>query len=300
MPELPEVETIRNGLRRFVLNKEIKTFIINDQKLGLSLAGLKKLRGDSLIEVSRLGKMLIFSFKHSNLKLLVHLKMTGQLIFCLDNRIKRNGKPVVSSSILLAGGHSDKKLINISDSDLKYIRFQIIFSDGYRLVLNDARRFAYVKLVNPVIFSIIQKRFGLEPLSNNFSFKNFLSLITSRPNKNIKAFLLNQSLIAGIGNIYADEILFATKINPQKKVGDLNLKQQKAMYDNIKRILRLAVKKRGTTFNTYVDAEGQSGGFVKLLKVYGRDGDKCYNCGKIIKKTKIAGRGTRYCPKCQV
>jgi len=299
MPELPEVETIRNGLRRFILNKEIKTFIINDQKLGLSLAGLKKIRGDSLAEVGRLGKMLIFSFKCSDLKLLVHLKMTGQLIFCLDDRVKQNGKLVNSTRVLLAGGHSNKRLTNISGADLKYIRFQIIFSDGYRLVLNDARRFAYVKLVNPVIFSVIKKRFGLEPLSKDFSFKKFLSLIKNRSNKNIKAFLLDQSLIAGIGNIYADEILFATKINPQKKVGDLSLKQQKAMYDNIKIILRLAVKKRGTTFNTYVDAEGQSGGFVKLLKIYGRDGDKCYNCGKIIKKTKIAGRGTCYCPKCQ-
>ncbi|HPT08709.1 MAG TPA: bifunctional DNA-formamidopyrimidine glycosylase/DNA-(apurinic or apyrimidinic site) lyase [bacterium] len=300
MPELPEVETIRNGLSRFVLNREINTFIINDKKLNLSLSGLKKLRGDSIIKIDRLGKMLIFSFKNNDLKLLVHLKMTGQLIFCLDDRKKSNGKPMTSTQVLVAGGHSSNKLTNISGDDLKYIRFQIIFSDAYRLVLNDARRFAYIKLVSPVVFSIIQKRFGLEPLSSDFSFKKLVSLIKKRYKKNIKAFLLDQSLIAGIGNIYADEIMFASKINPYKKAGDLNLSKQRELYSNIKRILRLAVKKRGTTFNTYVDAQGHSGQFIKLLKVYGRAGAKCYNCGRIIKKIKIAGRGTCYCPKCQI
>ncbi len=294
MPELPEVETIRSGLCRFVLNKEIKTFIINDKKLNLNLSSLRKLRGDSFSKIERLGKMLVFSFNKHEAKMLVHLKMTGQLIFCRNNKLKVKSEV---EKILLAGGHSGNEDFTIND--LKYVRFQIFFSNGYKLVLNDARRFAYVKIVGPTIFALEKKRFGLEPLSTKFIWKNFSILMNKHPKRNIKAFLLDQGLIAGIGNIYADETLFASGVNPQKKVGDLNEKQKKIIFQNIKRILKLAVKKRGTTFSNYVDAKGLSGGFSKLLKVYNRDGDKCYKCGRIIKKTKIAGRGTHFCSYCQ-
>lgn len=287
MPELPEIETIRNGLRRFVLNQAISSFEIKDKKLPIKATDLNKIKGDKFSDVLRLGKLLIFTFKKSDKKLLVHLKMTGQLVY-------------LEEKTLLAGGHSEKKKHNLQLEDLKHIRFQINFANNHKLVLNDTRRFAYVRLVGEKDFFEVKKRFGLEPLSiKEFSYSNFLKLIDKRPRKNIKAFLLDQSLIAGIGNIYADETLFASRVSPKRTVGSLKEIEKKKIFDNIRRILKLAVAKRGTTFSDYVDAEGKSGGFVKLLKVYGRNGKKCPNCKGEIEKIRVAGRGTHYCPKCQ-
>lgn len=290
MPELPEVQTILNGLRRFVLNRPISSFEILDKKIEIKSSELIKIKGDFFSDASRLGKLLFFSFSKNDKKLLVHLKMTGQLIFCSNNKDKA----------ILAGGHSDKGQSKINCADLKYIRFKILFKDGSMLVLNDTRRFAYVRLADRDQFSEVKARFGLEPLDKkDLTYPRFLKLTEIRARKNIKAFLLDQSLIAGIGNIYADEILFASKISPLKKVAELRESDKKILFTNIYKILKLAVDKKGTTFSDYVDAEGRGGGFLKLLKVYGRDGDNCYKCAGIIEKIKVAGRGTCYCPKCQ-
>lgn len=289
MPELPEVETIRSGLDRLLLNKKIKAFIINDSKLSLDLKRLKELEGDYLAEIGRLGKMLVFSFRRSKRKLLIHLKMTGQLIVRRDQARKR---------VLLAGGHSDQAGSDL-EQNLKHIRFQVLLAGAYRLILNDARRFAYVKLLEAEDFPSEQERFGLEPLSGDFNWKNFSSLCSNHSAKNIKAFLLDQSLIAGIGNIYADETLSAAGISPLRKVADLSRAEQKNIFHHSRRLLRLAVKKRGTTFSNYLDAEGRSGGFLKLLKVYGRQGQECFKCQGTIRKIRLVGRGTHYCPKCQ-
>ncbi len=287
MPELPEVETIRNGLRRFVLNKEIKELNIFDKKLNSFLFGYRELENDKILEIDRIGKLLIFKFKKSSLFLLIHLKMTGQLVYLPKNSEK-----------LMVGGHSDSGRELIEKKDFKHLRFQINFLNGDILFLNDTRRFAYVKLVNLEELNQIKNRFGLEPLEK-IRYSDFSKLLERRANKNVKAFLLDQSLVSGIGNIYADEILFASGILPQRKVFSLKEAEKKLIFSNISRILKLAVKKRGTTFSNYIDAEGQTGGFVKLLKVYGRDGQKCQKCYNLILKDKVAGRGTHYCSKCQ-
>lgn len=287
MPELPEVETIRNGLRRFVLNKEILELKIFDKKLAPFLLGYKKLENDNLLEIDRIGKLLIFKFKKSSLFLLIHLKMTGQLVYLPKNSEK-----------LMVGGHSESGQGVIEKKDFKHLRFQINFLNGDVLFLNDIRRFAYVKLVNSEELNQIKNRFGLEPLEK-IKYSDFLRLLERRANKNVKAFLLDQSLVSGIGNIYADEILFASGVLPQRKVFSLKETEKKLIFSNISRILKLAVKKRGTTFSNYIDAEGQTGGFIKLLKVYGRDGQKCRKCNNLILKDKVAGRGTHYCSKCQ-
>ena len=116
---------------------------------------------------------------------------------------------------------------------------------------------------------------------------------------NVKAFLLNQEYIAGIGNIYADETLFKAGINPMRSLASLNASEQKKIFNSIKTILKESVKLRGTSFNNYVDTDGNKGNFAKKLRVYGRDGQRCVVCDSIIIKTKVAGRGTRHCPKCQ-
>ncbi len=291
MPELPEVETIKNGLSRFVLFKEIKNVFLIDLKLFSGAeSDLKKLKKDKISKIERFGKAIVFFFEKNKKKMIIHLKMTGQLVYFLQE--KNN------SSILTAGGHSEKKQKNLEIKDFKHLRFKISFTDNSFLALNDTRRFAYLKLLNDVELGEMRNKLGSEPFSSDFTFKLFLNILKNKK-KNIKAFLLDQKYVSGIGNIYADEILFASQVSPFRDVASLKLEEKKKIYSNIKRILKLAVKKKGTTFNDYVDASGQSGGFLPFLKVYGRKDQKCKICGQPISKTRLAGRGTHYCPKCQ-
>lgn len=291
MPELPEVETIRNGLSRFILFKEIKTPGLLDEKfLKGAEENLLELKKDEFSAIDRMGKALVFSFKKNKKKMIIHLKMTGQLLYFSGKNIEERA--------LLAGGHSEKRQDNLDLSDFKHIRLRVDFFDGSFLILNDTRRFAYLKMLNKEEFKEVRDKLGVEPLSDNFSFEYFLKILEGRK-KNVKAFLLDQSFVAGIGNIYADEILFASRVSPFRTVDSLNLKQRKIIYNNIKRILKLAIENRGTTFSNYVDADGKSGNFLKMLKVYGRKGEVCDNCGGLVLKTKLAGRGTHYCSKCQ-
>ncbi len=289
MPELPEVETIRNGLRRFILNQKISKVEILDKKILNDFPKKFNLLDDCFLEIDRVGKLLIFNFKKSSLKLLIHLRMTGQLVFCQKNKkIKK----------LILGGHSDRST-KINCQNLKHLRFKIIFKNGDELNLNDTRRFAKVSLVSPDVLLLEKKKFGIEPLSSEFSYLNFLEIIKNKKSKNIKSFLLDQSLIAGIGNIYADEILFSSKINPIRNVGSLSKLEVADLHKNINKIIKLAVDKKGTTFSDYVDIEGKSGSFLGFLQVYGRDALPCKKCKNTIKKIKLAGRGTHYCSFCQ-
>ncbi|PKM91726.1 DNA-formamidopyrimidine glycosylase [Candidatus Falkowbacteria bacterium HGW-Falkowbacteria-1] len=291
MPELPEVETIRNGLSRFVLFKEIKKLVLLDTNLFKGAENdLLKLRKDEFSQIDRLGKALVFSFKKSEKKMIIHLKMTGQLVYFSGKNLKEQA--------MLAGGHSEKGQNNLDISKFKHLRLRIEFFDNSFLILNDTRRFAYLKLLNIKEFEEVSGKLGVEPLSKGFSLSYFLKILEKRK-KNIKAFLLDQSFVVGMGNIYADEILFASKLSPFRSVDSLDLKQKKVLYNNIKKILKLAIKKRGTTFSDYVDADGKSGNFSSVLKVYGRKGQKCRSCNGLVGKTKLVGRGTHYCPKCQ-
>jgi len=209
--------------------------------------------------------------------------MTGQLIYQKKNKIT-------------AGGHGEldnKKLPN------KFSHIIFTFSDNSQLFFNDMRQFGYMKIVDEKELDKILNQFGIEPLDKDFNLKTFKKVLQNRKT-NIKQLLLNQKLIAGIGNIYADEICFYAKVKPSRKVLTLNEAEIKKLYQGSKQILKTAIKKRGTTFNNYRDADGKQGSFVSFLKVYGRAGELCKRCknGKI-KKIKQGGRGTHYCPDCQ-
>jgi formamidopyrimidine-DNA glycosylase len=286
MPELPEIETIKNDLGKKIINKKIKDVEVGLNKIIRSNLGEFKsvLIGNKFIAIDRRGKLLIFKLASRDKTLLIHLKMTGQLIYC------QKGKMIV-------GGHSLPKI----ESDLpnKYSHVIFYFSDGARLFFNDMRQFGYLKLVDRQELKKIIGTFGIEPLEKEFKLKNIKEILTGRK-INIKAVLLNQQLIAGIGNIYADEILFEAGIRPNRLSGSLKDKEIKKVYQAIRVVLKKAVKYRGTTFNNYVDANGHKGNFIKFLKVYQREEEKCLRCkqGTIV-KAKIAGRGTRFCPQCQ-
>lgn len=289
MPELPEVETIRRDLEKFLLSKKVKAVEVRDAKvvIGSQKKWNEVLISRNLKEIQRKGKLLIFVFT-KDIYLFIHLKMTGQLIYQEKNR-------------LIAGGHpfsekSEEKAIGGSLPN-KFTRLIITFSGG-KLFFNDIRRFAYAKLIDKSDLKKIKEKFGIEPLSSDFKLKSFQSLFKDR-NTSVKALLLNQALIAGLGNIYVDESLYLSAIDPRRRAKDLSENEQKKLFLNISKVLKKAISKRGTTFSNYTDGRGNKGNFSSELKVYGKKGEKCEICGEIIEKIKLAGRGTHFCPKCQ-
>lgn len=222
----------------------------------------KKLDGRKITNVRRRAKILIFDFNDGT-SLIFHLKLTGQLIF--------NGKPS------------------------PYTRKVFNFDDGLRLIFNDARKFGWWKEVKET--KTIEEKFGIEALEINS--KIFKALLFKRPNAKIKPLLMDQKFIAGIGNIYSDEILFAAKVHPLRRAKTLNKKEIGDILKNIRKILEKAIKRHGSSVKDYFDAYGEKGDYAKYHKVYQKEGEKCLRCGAIIKRLKINGRSAHFCPTCQ-
>lgn len=288
MPELPEVETIRRDLEKKIAKNKIKGIEILAAKSvhNKSSEFLKVLVDNNFSHIERRGKLLMFALDKAGKYgyMLVHLRMTGQLIY----RHKKQ---------LLAGGHSQTAMDTAVPN--KFTRVVFTFSDGGQLFFNDLRRFGYLKLVSvEEKEKIVKNNFGIEPLTPDYTLESFSNLFKKRQT-NLKALLLNQKLISGIGNIYADEACFDAHILPFRKVFTLTKEEIKKLFHTIEHVLKLSIKNRGTTFNNYVDSDGQTGSHINFLNVYGRDGEKCKRCKNIILKKKHAGRGTHYCPKCQ-
>ncbi len=291
MPELPEVETIRRDLATKILNQSIIAVNIFTPKTARNSTAFfeKSLFQHSFEKIERRGKLLILKIKLGDY-LLIHLKMTGQLIY-IDRKIK------------MAGGHSlaDSSFAAAVGGDLpnKYTRVAIKFKNGGILFFNDLRRFGYLQIVNASeLEKIIKNNYGPEPLTTDFSLDNFQIILKKRKTK-IKAVLLNQKIIAGLGNIYVDESLWAARIHPERLANKLKLEEVRKLHQAINRIIKRAIDYRGTTFSNYVDSAGQSGNFSDLLKVYGRQKQPCLNCYQPLTKKKVAGRGTHYCANCQ-
>lgn len=273
MPELPEVETLKRELVTAVTGKKIDSIEVRWPKMIQPLAPAelnRRLRGQKITAVSRRAKILILELA-SGEKLLIHLKLTGQLIFSA-----KGGPPPD-----------------------KFSRLVFYFSDGAQLFFNDLRKFGWVKLVSKNEAASMFAGVGIEPLNTDFTFKKFSAVLERYPRRKIKQLLMDQTLIAGLGNIYADESCFKAKILPNRPAGSLVEKEKKALYRAIIAVLKLAISKRGTSADTYVQLDGSPGGFVPYLRVYGRDGEKCRVCGALIKKIKLHGRGTHFCPLCQ-
>lgn len=301
MPELPEVETIRRDLAAVILNRRVASVAILSPKTASHSAAFfkKALVGRKITEVGRRGKLLIFKLslvasvrkkgKPAGKKLdylLIHLKMTGQLIYS-DKKNK------------IAGGHSLNAPSELVELPNKHTRAVFTMDNGGRLFFNDLRKFGYLKLVSGLeLEKLLENNYGPEPLTPAFTFPAFQKSL-SRTNVKIKAALLNQKLIAGLGNIYADEVLWEARISPERPTKKVTPAELKKLFAAINKIIKLAIKQRGTTFSDYVDSRGRRGNFSKFLKVYGRGGEKCPNCHNPLEKQKIAGRGTHYCPKCQ-
>ena len=300
MPELPEVQTVVSELNKRIVGRKIKRVAVNMGKI-ISIGPqtvsnirdtsqktvnefVRLLQGRKFTSVRRRGKMLIFDI-NGPLSMLVHLKMTGQLIYRHGHRI-------------IEGGHN-LPVFTEKDLPTKYTLVIWKFNDGGQLYFNDMRKFGYLKIVDKEEKEKIVAKYGIEPLTKNFTLANFRKVLGKRKTS-IKAVLLNQALVAGIGNIYADEICFAAGIRPDSSVAKMGEVDIKKVFTASEAILKKAIAHKGTTFRDYVNAHGGKGNFTDFLKVYQRDGEKCLRCKKgIITKNKTAGRGSHYCPACQ-
>ena len=288
MPELPEVETIRIGLSVLLPSKKItavisnwsKSFPNDQEDVNQFLVGAK------VTSISRRAKVLLIELD-SGYSLVIHLKMTGQLVF--------NSQ----SGTHFAAGHPNDSFINkLPDSST---RVTFTFDDNSQLFFNDQRKFGWVRLIPTIEIPNLDffKKLGPEPLNANFTENDLCKRLLRRPNTKIKAALLDQSVIAGIGNIYADESLWGAKIHPATLVKNISGERIKKLYQEIVFVLRLAIEKGGSTDRNYVNAEGKKGSYLTFASVFRREGQACPRCGTAIIKTRVASRGTHTCPNCQ-
>ncbi|OGY45944.1 MAG: DNA-formamidopyrimidine glycosylase [Candidatus Buchananbacteria bacterium RIFCSPHIGHO2_02_FULL_38_8] len=287
MPELPEVETLRTELNRAVKGKTIKTVLVKVPKMVKPLTPAKfqqQIKNKKILDVSRRAKILILKLT-SDLFLTIHPKLTGQLIFQ-----PKKGRAVI-------GGHPQKGGTENLPNKFTHAIFQ--FSDGSKLFFNDLRKFGWMRLADKQQVDKLISEFGPEPLSRDFNLGKFTEIIKKYPNRNVKQILMDQTLIAGVGNIYADESLFCAGILPTRLSKKIKTDEVKKLYQCIIKILKFAIAKKGTSANTYIQLDGKPGGMEPYLKVYGRNKEKCKKCGNPIQKIQLNGRGTHFCKSCQ-
>jgi len=287
MPELPEVEIVRIGLVSLLPGREITAVDFDWPKsFPNAETDVKQFAiGAKVTTVERRAKVLLIELS-TKYSLVIHLKMTGQLVFR-------------SPSSHFGAGHPNASLVG--DLPDKSTRVTIRFSDGSQLFFNDQRKFGWMKLIPTaeVVNLDFFRKVGPEPLSADFTWQAMRERLNRRKNSNIKAALLDQTVIAGVGNIYADESLWGAKIHPATLVKNLTPRQFHTLYDELIYVLKLAIEKGGSTDKNYVNAEGKSGSYLSFARAFRREGQTCPRCGTLIIKTRVAGRGTHLCPHCQ-
>lgn len=286
MPELPEVETVCRGLGRLLPGLTI-THVESDNPKSFPNAEAdvhQFLLGASVVAVTRRAKVLLIELD-SKYSLIIHLKMTGQLVYRGDQNF--------------GAGHPNDSLIG--ELPDRSTRVTFTFDNGAHLYFNDQRKFGWVRLVPTAEIPMIDffKKVGPEPLADDFTWQIMQQRLQRRKNTNIKAALLDQSVIAGVGNIYADESLWGARLHPSTLVRDIPDARFTDLYTALTDVLRLSIEKGGSTDQHYVDAEGKRGKYLTFAHVFRKEGQPCDRCGSIIEKSKVAGRGTHTCPACQ-
>ena len=265
MPELPEVQTIVNGLNKKILNKKILS--LNEVREGTIQNFIDDINPELgiIVSIKRRGKYIIMETSN-NYKLIIHLRMTGKFIY-------------------------ERLPEKISSHE----RASFMFEDNTKLIFDDVRAFGKIQIYEKGDEVESLEKLGLEPVSKDFNEKYLKKKFINRKSP-IKNLLLNQKIIAGLGNIYANEILYRARISPLKKGNKLSLKKLKTIVEKTKEVLEQAIKYNGTTISDYRSVEDKAGEFQNFLKVYRKE--YC-ECGHQIKKIKQAGRSTYYCPVCQ-
>jgi formamidopyrimidine-DNA glycosylase len=288
MPELPEVETVRRGLINLIIGKQVGS-VQHDTPKSFPNAPddvEQFLIGARIADVRRRAKVLIIDLDN-DYSLIVHLKMTGQMVY--------RGEQVFGA------GHPNDSLIG--ELPDKSTRVAIAFTDKSHLYFNDQRKFGWMRLMPTVEIPNIDfmRKVGPEPLSDDFTDAQFILRVRKRSNTTIKAAILDQTVLAGIGNIYADEGLWGAKIHPASRVRDITDAKLKTLFKELRFVLNLSIEKGGSTDRNYVNAEGKKGSYIDFARVFRREGKDCpRHTGIEIQKTRVAGRGTHLCPKCQI
>lgn len=272
MPELPEVETVRRTLLPLIVDQPLTAVVVRYPKMIVgSVAAFKQsLRHHHVVTIDRRGKYLLFRFDHG-ITMVSHLRMEGHY-FRSRTAEPRN----------------------------KHVHVLFVFADGSSLQYQDVRKFGRMQLIKTgheaQVKGLVQ--LGPEPFGTDFTVAGMYQAL-QRHHKAIKSVLLDQHVVAGLGNIYADEVLWLCRINPFTPANQLSRAQVIILHKEIIAELKKAVAGRGTSIRSYVDANGNSGDFQLKLHVYHQTGQPCSRCGTPIIKTKLGGRGTHYCPQCQ-
>ncbi len=269
MPELPEVETIRLGLKNIVGRKIVKIFR-SEKKLRLEPSlDFQALKSAKISEIFRRARYLIFNLSN-DLSLIIHLGMSGRIT--LEREFKQ----------------------------LKHDHFACEFNDETWLVFNDPRRFGFVDLVKTKDLSRhkMLTKLGPEPLEKEFNFSDFFKKLRSKKT-NIKTAIMDNHVVVGVGNIYANESLFDSGISPLRKTDSLTKNEIEKLISSIKKIIKAAIKSGGSSISDYVDSHGNFGRFQDDFKVYGRPGEKCLQCKNLIQRIVQSGRASFFCNQCQ-
>ena len=277
MPELPEVETIKRGLKGFILHKKIVKINVLCDKSFIGAPALGTVKG-----LRRYGKALIIDLDNDK-SLMIHLRMTGQLIYDGKERY--------------AAGHPSDNFTDTLPN--KQTRVIIEFTDG-TLYFNDQRKFGFIKVIDtsevendPFIKKLAKEPWDMAP-------EELYEKLQKHKSSPIKAIILDQSIICGLGNIYADEALFASKIHPETKSGKITKQEAITLLEAAREVMDRSIESGGSTMATYVKADGTKGDYLeKFAQVFRRNGEPCPRCQTKIEKIKVAGRGTHICPHCQ-
>ena len=271
MPELPEVETVRRGLEKLILGKQISSIDIRYPKMIKTDLDQfqKELPGQEIQSMGRRGKYLIFYL--TDKVLISHLRMEGKYFYY--------------------PGHVPER---------KHAHIFIQFEDGGTLVYEDVRKFGTMELLAPELLDayFVSKKLGPEPTEEDFDLEIFIGAL-KKSKKPIKSHLLDQTLVAGLGNIYVDEVLWRAQVHPTRPSKNLTRAEATAIHDQTIEVLGQAVEKGGSTIRTYTNAFGEDGTMQDFHQVYDKTGEACSRCGAIIEKIQLGGRGTHFCPKCQ-
>lgn len=271
MPELPEVETVRKLLLPVVQDETITNVIIYKKRIiqGDPQKFIQSLIGRKFKDISRIGKYLIFHFDH-DLVMISHLRMEGKYIE-----------------------------IGPNEPESRFARVVFVLANGKRLCYDDSRQFGIMKLTDEAHFLQEKElaKIGPEPFKTS---PEYLFKKMQKSHKAIKELILDQTIMTGLGNIYADEVLFACKIHPETPADNLSFQDAEKIIDHSRSILTAAIAAGGSTIRSYHPSKGIDGHFQTTLNAYGKSGDKCVNCGHIMKKIRVGGRGTTYCPYCQI
>ncbi len=292
MPELPEVQTTVSDLEKKILGRVFVDVWTDCEKIIKKPKSFrefkKKIKGKKIEKIWRRGKNIIFNLSGKPPSfLLIHQKLTGHLLLGKWEIKKERGKIKIESKI--EGPLKDP--INL------FLHLIFYLDNGFQLGLSDLRKFAKVTLLDKKELEKEIEELGPEPLDENFTFEKFKKVLPKKGK--IKEVLMNQKIIAGIGNIYSDEILWRAKIHPLKEVFELKENQLREIFKAMKEILKEAIKRGGESISDYRRITGEKGNFDEIRKVYRREGEKCFRCQSKIKRLKIKGRSSYFCEKCQ-